>query len=208
MKTKIKHNETQNLEPNPLTQAIKTPPFIGQSSNLIWYAIYTKPRFEKKVELVLTQAGYEVFLPLISTIKQWSDRKKKVKVPIIPSYVFVRIDEKYLFDLFQFNGVVGILKYLKKPAVVKDYEIENLKIICQHPDVIESKKLADYKPGTPIQITHGPLMGLYGECIEVKGKQRLLVCVKNLGLEFVLNVPLSYIEVVKNNEPLNPQNGN
>lgn len=164
-----------------------------------WFAIYTKPRFEKKVEKVLTQAGFEVYLPLLSTIKQWSDRKKKVKVPIIPSYVFVRIDEKNLYNLFEFNGVVGVLKYLKKPAVVKDYEIENLKIICQHPDVIESVKVGAYKPGMPIQITQGPLIGLYGECIDIKGKQRILIAVKNLGLEFVLNVPLSYIEPLKNN---------
>lgn len=162
-----------------------------------WFALYTKPRFEKKVETVLLQAGYQVYLPLISTVRQWSDRKKKVQVPIIPSYVFVRMNEKNLFELFEFNGVVGVLKYLKKPAVVQDYEIENLKIICQHPDVMEVVDGAKFTKGMPIQITRGPMMGLFGDCIEIKGKQRILVSVKNLGLEFILNIPLTYIEKVK-----------
>lgn len=201
MKTKTQNSTIQN-QPKLLGSESETRDSLStnhgsKTQNAIWYALYTKPRFEKKVEKVLSQAGYQVYLPLISTIKQWSDRKKKVQVPIIPSYVFVRMDERNLFELFEFNGVVGVLKYLKKPAVVQDYEIENLKIICQHPDVMEVADGAKFTKGTPIQIAHGPLMGLYGDCIEIKGKQRILVSVKNMGLEFVLNVPLSYIEAVK-----------
>lgn len=176
-----------------------------ETQNLCWYAIYTKPRFEKKVDKVLTEAGYEVCLPLMSTIRQWSDRKKKVQAPLIPSYVFVKMAEKQLQALFEFTGVVGVLKHLKKPAVVQDYEIENLKIMCQHPDAVTAIDIAEFEPGTPIQIIHGPMIGLYGDCIEIKGKQRMLVSVKNMGLAFVLDVPLSYIEGIKS--PLTPEGG-
>lgn len=196
MNPQVKNTITKN-PPRRASSKLKTH-LGGQAQNLSWFAIYTKPRFEKKVEMVLLQAGYQVYLPLISTIRQWSDRKKKVQVPLIPSYVFVKIEEKLLNGLFEFNGVVGVLKHLKKPAVVQDFEIENLKIICQHPDVMEVVDGAKFTKGMPIQITHGPMMGLYGDCIEIKGKQRILVSVKNMGLEFVLNVPLSYIEAVKN----------
>jgi transcription antitermination factor NusG len=183
---------------NNQTINIKTLNAKPVTHNVSWFAIYTKPRFEKKVELVLREAGYKVYLPLMSTIRQWSDRKKKVQVPLIPSYIFVNLEEKHLNELFQFNGVTGVLKYLRKPAVVQDFEIDNLKIICQHPDVMETVDEAQFSKGMTVQITRGPMIGLYGDCIEVNGKQRLLVSVKNLGLEFVLNVPLSYIEVVKN----------
>lgn len=166
----------------------------SQSQNSIWYALCTKPRFEKKVEEVLSQAGYEVYLPLTTVVRQWSDRKKKVQVPLISSYVFVQIEEKRLNDLLKYQGVVRILKYLGRPAKVQQKEIESLKIICNHPDVILSVKNTNYKPGTPIQITGGPMIGLYGECVEINGKHRILVMVKKLGLEFVLNVPLTYIE--------------
>ena len=62
-----------------------------------------------------------------------------------------------------------------------------------------SDKITHIKKGAPVQITKGTLMGLYGECIEIKGKHRVLIRVKNLGLEFVLHVPLTYIEPLKNN---------
>lgn len=194
------HNtNTLNTSPQDCTTARQPDCKAPRPHDSFWYAIYTKPRFEKKVDKELKEAGFDVYLPLMSTIRQWSDRKKKVQVPLIPSYIFVKMEEVKLNTLFEFNGVVGVLKHLRKPAIVQDYEIENLKIICQHPDAVESVKSADYKPGMAIQITHGPMMGLYGDCIEIKGKQRILVSVKNLGLEFVLNVPLSYIEPLKNN---------
>jgi len=171
---------------------------VVERQNPFWYALYTKPRFEKKVEAVLSQTGYKVYLPLINTIRQWSDRKKRVQIPLINSYVFVQIDEKQLNNLLSFPGVVRILKYLGKPAKVQSHEIDNLKILCQHPGALLSDKVINVKKGTPVQITQGSLMGLYGECVEVKGKHRLLISVKNLGLEFVLNVPLTYIEPLKN----------
>lgn len=163
-----------------------------------WFALYTKPRWEKKVCLLLEKAGETVFLPLTQTIRQWSDRKKKVSLPLISLYVFVKSEEKHLNSLLKYNGVVGILKYLKKPAVVQDYEIENLKIICQNPELVLSEKIRGVKKGTPVQITQGAMMGLYGECIDIKGKHRILVTVKNLDLEFVLDIPLTYIEPLKN----------
>lgn len=172
---------------------------ITNSNNIlaeksVWYALYTKPRFEKKVISILTTAGYEAYLPLISSVRQWSDRKMKIQSPLISSYVFVQIEEKKLNELLKFQGVVRVLKHLGKPAKIKEKEIENLKIICQQPSLIEPIKGGKFTAGTPIQIRQGAMRGLYGECVEFKGKQRVLVSVKNMGLEFVLNVPLSYID--------------
>ena len=59
-----------------------------------WYAIYTRAKAEKKVYEQLERSGYEVYLPLTTTIKQWSDRKKKIKTPLISSYVFIKTEEK------------------------------------------------------------------------------------------------------------------
>ena len=57
-----------------------------------WYVLYTKPRQEKKVADGLIAIGIAAYCPLVTTIKQWSDRKKKVEVPLINSYVFVNIE--------------------------------------------------------------------------------------------------------------------
>lgn len=88
-----------------------------------WYVIYTKPKWEKKVAEKLTQAGIECYCPLITQIKQWSDRKKKVEVPLFNSYVFVQLPEADRNTVFAVPGVVRYLFWLGKPAIVRDEEI-------------------------------------------------------------------------------------
>jgi len=173
---------------------MKAPNIISQTK---WYALYTKPRFEKKVVAVLDKAGFNVYTPMVQTIRQWSDRKKKVIIPLIPSYVFVKIEVSKLNTLLQFNGVVGILKYLKKPAIVQDYEINNLKIICESPDLIEKTERDSFKKSEPLQITGGPFTGLYGEFVQHQGKHKVLLQVASLGLIVTVQVPLNYVDRLK-----------
>ena len=71
-----------------------------------WYVIYTKPRNEKKVADRLKHLGIDVYCPMITMIKQWSDRKKKVQIPLLNSYVFVNLNEKDRELVFQVSGVV------------------------------------------------------------------------------------------------------
>lgn len=92
-----------------------------------WYVVYTKPKWEKKVAEKLTQIGIECYCPLITQVKQWSDRKKKVEVPLFNSYVFVNIEDGDRNSVFQIAGVVRYLFWLGKPAIVRDEEINIIK---------------------------------------------------------------------------------
>lgn len=89
-----------------------------------WYVVYTKPKWEKKVAEKLNQIGVECYCPLVSQVKQWSDRKKKIEVPLFNSYVFVHLNESERNDVFQVAGAIRYLFWLGKPAIVKDQEIE------------------------------------------------------------------------------------
>ncbi|KRD07501.1 antitermination protein NusG [Flavobacterium sp. Root901] len=92
-----------------------------------WYVIYTKPKWEKKVAEKLTQIGIECYCPLITKVQQWSDRKKKVEMPLFNSYVFVQLPEIERNTVFQIAGVVRYLFWLGKPAIVRDEEINIIK---------------------------------------------------------------------------------
>lgn len=92
-----------------------------------WYVIYTKPKWEKKVAERLTQVGVECYCPLITKVQQWSDRKKKVEIPLFNSYVFVQISDTDRNSVFQIPGVVRYLFWLGKPAIVRDEEINIIK---------------------------------------------------------------------------------
>jgi transcription antitermination factor NusG len=102
-----------------------------------WYVVYTKPKWEKKVAEKLNQIGIECYCPVITQIKQWSDRKKKVEVPLFNSYIFVHLIEKDRNSVFQIAGVVRYLYWLGKPAIVRDEEIEGIKNNLAYPNISE-----------------------------------------------------------------------
>ncbi|MBS7231941.1 UpxY family transcription antiterminator [Flavobacterium psychroterrae] len=100
-----------------------------------WYVVYTKPKWEKKVAEKLSEIGIECYCPLITQIKQWSDRKKKVEVPLFNSYVFVQLEDIDRNSVFQISGVIRYLFWLGKPAIVKDSEIDIIKTSLKAPNI-------------------------------------------------------------------------
>jgi transcriptional antiterminator RfaH len=92
-----------------------------------WYVVYTKPKWEKKVAEKLNEIGITAYCPLVEKIKQWSDRKKRINSPLFNSYIFVQIQENERNKIFGVLGVVRYLFWLGKPAIVKNFEIENIK---------------------------------------------------------------------------------
>jgi len=159
-----------------------------------WYAAYTMPRAEKKVYDRIIEAGIEAYLPLITTIRVWSDRKKKVTSPLISSYVFVKMEETKLNQLYEIQGVTGILKHLKKPAKIKDSEIENLKILLSDTDNFTIIDANTFEKGDTVRVIKGAFQGLIAQCFEIKGKHRIIVKVDGISNGFEINVPMSNIE--------------
>ena len=125
-----------------------------------WFAIYTKPKNEKKVVEGLEKIGVEVYCPMITQVKQWSDRKKKVEMPLINSYVFVNIDEHQREDVFKVSGIVRYLFWLGKPAVVRAIEIEALKKSLE--GIVASFEVSAIQKDTIYKIPEGPFQGFEG----------------------------------------------
>lgn len=119
-----------------------------------WLAIYTKPRSEKMVDERLQSKGIETYLPLHETIKQWSDRKKKVKEPLFKSYVFVRVTERERLEVLKVNGVLNFVFWLGKPAVIQDVEIERIKYFLKEA-VNKEIAIDNLEPGELAKITGG-----------------------------------------------------
>lgn len=123
-----------------------------------WRAVYTKPRSEKKVAERLEQQGIEVYCPVQTTLKQWSDRKKKVSVPIFPSYVFLRLSEKESDLVLQDPGVLNFVYWLGQPALIRDEEIEGIRaFLSNYRD--STIVLVDYEKGDKVEIIEGPFKG-------------------------------------------------
>ena len=164
--------------------------------DLQWFAIYTQSRAEKKVLERMLNAGFEAFLPIITSMKQWSDRKKKVEVPLIHSYVFVKTNNEKLNSVLKIPGVVNILKYLEKPAIVKDVEIENLKIVVNNTSQFQVIEPLDLTKGEAVEVISGPFKGLFAKYIYNAGKYKVVVEVEALKSFMEVSMPLNNIKLV------------
>lgn len=144
-----------------------------------WYVVYTKPKWEKKVAEQLTKNGIECYCPLVTQMRQWSDRKKKVIVPLFNSYVFVRLLENDRNLVFQFSGIVRYLFWLGKPAIVHDEEINTIKNWLATPDEYEVS-VATLQVGDKITLETGPFKSQEAIVQEMKKSHYVLV-LESLG---------------------------
>ena len=117
-----------------------------------WNVIYTKSRSEKKVEERLKNIGIEVYCPVRTEVKFWSDRKKTILVPVLPSMVLVKIEKNKRNQVFDIPGVVRYMFWLKKHAVVRDSEVDSLKLLLESNNIIE-QNVASYNVGDEIKIS-------------------------------------------------------
>jgi transcriptional antiterminator RfaH len=158
-----------------------------------WYAIYTKPRAEKKVFERLALSGFNVYLPLVTSIRVWSDRKKKIVTPLISSYVFVNTNYDELFNALAIQGTSGILRYLGKPAIIRDHEIENLKILMNDSEQFTLLENNSFEKGEEVEVIKGPFTGLVGQSVSIQGKHRIIVEIEAMGSKLAVNVPLGFV---------------
>lgn len=149
-----------------------------------WYALYTKPRQEKKVATRLELLGVEVYCPLIVQVRQWSDRKKKVEVPLLPSYVFVKLEPKVRESVFEVSGVVRYLYWLGQPAIIRDEEILSMQNWLQ--GTITSFEVSSIQPGDSYEISSGPFVGKKGVVEKVSLNQITLI-LDQLGVKIILH---------------------
>ena len=161
-----------------------------------WYALYTKSRNEKMVATILKEKGIEVYLPLLKTLKQWSDRKKWVEEPLFRSYLFVRILDRNYLEVLQTDGVVRFITFRQERIPVPDQQIEAVKAYLNEDSQINLEEF-NYQPGDRVEVVRGPMQGLLGVLIMIKGKQRVLVEIESIGQSLIINLPKSILKQVQ-----------
>jgi transcription antitermination factor NusG len=157
-----------------------------------WYALYTKSRAEKQLNEQLIKAGFEAYLPLQRVLKQWSDRKKWVEVPLFRSYIFVHISGAEYYDVLNVPGAVRFITFEGKAVPIPPQQMEAIR---QFVDTKQELPDVDLKlePGTTINIIAGPMKGISGELIEIMGKKKVRIEIDGLGQSVFLELPASHI---------------
>ena len=164
--------------------------------NRKWYAVYTKSRGEKKAKKLLDEQGIPNYLPLIKTLKQWSDRKKWVHEPLIRSYIFVHLENgKEYQKVLQTDHVVRFITFEGKAVPIPQKQIDNIKLLLASEADLEVTS-ENFEEGAEIEVKAGPLKGLTGTLIEQRGKNKVQIRLEAIGQSILVEISLVYLKRV------------
>jgi transcription antitermination factor NusG len=148
-----------------------------------WYALYTRPRAEKKINELLLRRGYHTYCPLNKVRKRWSDRMKTVYEPLFRSYIFINTTEPEIPIVRRLPGIVGPVMLDGKPAVIPSGEIDTIKRFLNDYERVEAVPV-QISVNQKVTITGGALLDAKGNVLAVSGKQ-VKVLIKSLGYELI-----------------------
>lgn len=154
-----------------------------------WYAIHTRSHFEQKVYDGFCGKSIETFLPKIEVMSRRKDRRKKILVPLLPGYIFVRfgMDPEEYWDIIKTVGVVRMVGFKGQPVPAKEEEISSLMILDGTDRTVHNRSLM--KRGDMVMIMEGPLKGLTGFYLQHKGQSnRVVVSVELLNRSLAVEV--------------------
>ena len=160
-----------------------------------WHVLYVKYRHENKVYKELREKKIEAFLPMVTSVRKWSDRTKKIQVPLFPSYVFVNIrSNKDFHDVLTVDIGCSFLSFGGEYGQVSEKEIQQIKFLVEGKD-FNDIQIGKVFPqiGDKLKIEHGQLSGLECEVFRVENEHRINVRLSSLRQDISAIIPLSYL---------------
>jgi transcription antitermination factor NusG len=151
-----------------------------------WHVIYTKSKWEKKVDGLLMQKGFESWCPVQKRERQWSDRKKIIEEPLFRSYVFIKAAKIDYTKILSTIGVVNFLYFEKKPAIIRDNEIEEIrKYLGLSNTSIQVVDMANIPAQSKVSINQGLFMGQRGEVVK-SSKKSVFVRLESINMMMIV----------------------
>jgi transcription antitermination factor NusG len=166
----------------------------NDSGDSAWYAVYTRHQHEKMVDQVLTNKGFNTFLPLYATTHNWKDRTKALTLPLFPCYVFLKGGIERRLQILTTPGIYGLVSSAGQPAAIPDREIEAIRRVMESGTRVEAHPYL--KCGNRVRVKCGPLAGIEGILVRKKNISRLVLSVEILGTAAAIEVAAFQVEAV------------
>jgi transcription antitermination factor NusG len=161
-----------------------------------WHVVYTRSRAEKKVQVELSFKNIENFLPMQKKLRQWKDRKKWVEMPLMSGYCFVHITRKEYDLVLQTSNVVCYIRFEGKAAVIPDSQIDALKQMLKQYDFEVNVSNENFAPGKKVEVIEGPMIGLQGELVEARGKNKFIIRFTQINSVFSVEIPANHLSLL------------
>jgi Transcription antiterminator len=169
---------------------------VAKTNQYSWHAVYVKSRAEKKALSDLQIKGIEAFLPLQRKLRQWSDRKKWVDMPLISGYLFVKVSRKEYDLALQSNHIVTYVRFEGEAAVIPEKQIEYLKLLLKQNNLEIEITREKLEPGQTVEVIAGPLIGLRGKLIKRNGKNTVAIELENIGHSALVEISVEDLTAI------------
>lgn len=157
-----------------------------------WYPVYTHARAEKKACAELTKKGIAAYLPLVRTLKQWTDRKKWVEEPLFKSYLFVKIRSTEQANVLMTKGISRFIYFSGKIATLPDRQMEEVRLWLSSELPVEITG-QEFEKGQKVEIMAGTLKGIKAELVDFHNEKRLILRIDSIGYALLVQVPKGYV---------------
>lgn len=154
-----------------------------------WLAVYTRPRWEKKVNQLLTEKGLQCYCPLNKVRRKWSDRVKLVEEPLFKSYVFVKVSDDERSKVRMTTGAINFVYWNGKPAVIREREITAIRRFLDEYENVEARPM-ELRLNQRVRITNGSLMDKEGKVLDIRHKTAK-IAIESLGYILVAYIDRS-----------------
>ncbi|NQU84325.1 MAG: UpxY family transcription antiterminator [Mariniphaga sp.] len=161
-----------------------------------WYGVHIQPRTEKKVKYFFEEKGIENYLPLRKSLRQWSDRKKWVELPVISGYIFVNINVKNRSQVLQTDYVRGFVRFSGSDAIIPMEQINIMKYMLGQTGIEVKTDFNNYIKGEPVRVIAGPLTGIKGNLVSIKNRKSIIFLVEHININILVELPPFQIEKV------------
>jgi transcription antitermination factor NusG len=162
-----------------------------------WFAVRTRFKSEKVALKQLHRLGVETYLPIRQMTRRYGRKIRKVELPLINSFVFVRIKKNEYASVLETEYVAGFLRFGNNILSIPEVEINMIRrLLGENIDIEVVVKEADYTKGDWVEVTKGPLLGMKGRLLNIQGKDKLLVELTNSGHSLHISIETNLLRKV------------
>jgi len=175
MDFRMDHERHEQLIETPGVELVSPTILTSAEGEAAWYALYTRSRFEKKLMSELADRSIEVFLPMREILSRWKDRKKRIWLPLFPSYLFVHhVDTPAnRYRILNVPGAVRFVGFNGQTVPIPQEQIDGVRRF------LESNLAVDPYPyikiGRRVEVIAGPLKGIQGKLVQKKNRFRFVL---------------------------------
>lgn len=179
-----------------MAKTAETPENHLHAEDAKWFAVYTKYKREKVILKDLNRQGIEAYLPIQKLTRIYASKKKKVEMPLISCYIFVKITKTEYLPVLQTEGVVNFVRIAKNLISIPEREIEIMRQIVGEGIPITAEPSSAFNRGDKVSIVGGNLTGLTGTLVDNHGSKEVIIDLETMGYSLRMTLEAKYLQKI------------